>query len=200
MITYRATSGATRQRQLNDFVLRKNVNASSREERLGSAGAAQDLEQDRDGRLVEDSAVHAELETSEVEQDIEVEIDVRSARLGDTRGSGIGKGMKVSLKQGGAIGGLRRGRVGVRGASIAQDSGVDTSDEASSTNVRVRADPVVAHRPVGAENEGVALARENLDAVDCDWHYADAVDFDHGLPSSVSLEKVSWQGYRSDIP
>lgn len=89
--------------------------------------------------------------------------------------------MEVSLKEGSAVGGLRGHGVGIGGTVVAQNRGVETAGEASGAKVRICADPVVCDGLVGVQNEGVALAGENLDAVDRNGHDVDAVDFDDSL-------------------
>ena len=148
---------------------------------MRSGGAAEDLEQNGNGRLGEGSTVDLELEGGEVEHHVEVDIDIGGTRESNSGCGGVGEGVEVGLKQRGAVGCLGGG--GVRGgsASIAKDGRVETAVESSGTNVGVGADPVVVDGLVGVEYERVALSGEDLDTVDGEGLNVDTIGFDNRL-------------------
>ena len=186
MRTYRTACGTTGHRDFDDLVPGENVDTASREESLGSACTTEDLEENGNRGLVESGAVDLELERSEVEKNVKVEVNISGAWGGDTRSSGVSERVEVGLEHWSAVGGLGSGGIGDGGSGIAQDGGVNTSSEASSADIRVRANPVVVYGPVGTESERVPLAGEDLDAVDSDRHHVDTVNFEDGLSQGVS--------------
>ena len=180
MIAYRATNGTARHGELNNLVTRKLVNGTTGEEVLGKACTAEDLEEYGDGRLVESIAVDLELESGEVEDHVKVDVDISSANRSDSRSSRVSEGVEVGLEEGDAAGRVG-GRVGFSGSDVTENGRVETTVEAGRSDVGVSADPVIAHGLVGIKHERVALAGENLDAVDGEGLGVDTVRLDNGL-------------------
>lgn len=186
----REASRSTGHRDLNHLILGKDVDTSSGKEGLRSTCTAQDLEENRNRRLVEGRTINLEFEDREVELDVEVDLDVGITEARYARGCGVGEGVEVRLEQRRAVGRLGRNRVGVGGSDVAQDGGVDATRKAGGTDVGVGANPVVGGRPVGIQNKRVPLPGKDLNAVDVDWTDIDTINFDDSQNVSIDGENV----------
>lgn len=184
--TYRRTGGPTRHRNLNDLVSRKDVHAPSWEEILRGACSTQNLQQHRHTGLVEYGPVDPELQSLEVEDDVEVESYISRSEGRSSWGGSVAEGMQVGFDKGVAVRRLGRSWVGIGGAGVPQDGRVETTGEASSTEVGVSTNPVICDRLVGSQYEGVTLTSENLDAVNGQWLHVYSVNLDYRLNGKVS--------------
>ena len=133
-----------------------------------------------------------ELEGVEVERDCKVDVDIGGPGFWGPRGSGIGEWVKVRLDHRVAVGLLQCGRVAVHRPDIAQDCRVQPSIETSRTDAGISANPVIVDGLVGLQNERVALAGEDLDAVNSELLCADAVRLDDVLLEGLVSHLASY--------
>ena len=181
-------SGGDGERDLDARVGREAVDGAVWKQLARRARTAQDLEEHGHGgrheRLVVDEEVRA------VEAEVHVDRDVH-ATLG--RLSGRGKVRErdqvrlVELERACRL--VRRG-VDVGGATVAEDSRVDSAVEASGTDVGVGADPVVVNVLIRSEDERVPLPGEDGERIDNNGLVVDAVSFNDSHVVTIDGERV----------
>ena len=137
------------ERDLDGRVGGEGVDAAVGEELGSRERAAENLEQDGDGRGREGVAVDVEVRA--VEGEVQVERVVDATRLRRAGRGEVLEGHKVGLVQRKhARRRVRRG-LNLSGAGVAEDGRVDTAISRSSTGVGDRADPVVVDVGGGVE-------------------------------------------------
>ncbi len=175
------------ERQLDRRVRRERVHAPAREQVRRRGRAGEDLEQDGDVRWDEGRAVHEELRP--VEREGEVERVVDAAGHSGAGRSEVRERDEARLRERVAAASLRRRRLDIVRAGIAEDGRVHTAGERSRTDVRERANPVVVHGLVSRQDERVPLAGEDLDLVNREGSVADSVHLDDVQVVAVDGER-----------
>ena len=133
------------------------------------------------------------LEQSVHKVDIEVDVDVGSAHTSFSGCSSVSERLQVGLVQRLAVGRAVGSGVSDGGAYLSEDGRVDSSCEACVPEIGVGANPVVADRSIGIENERVPLSCEDLNGVDCEGLDVDSVDFDNCLMGRRLMAAVNFQ-------
>lgn len=160
--------------------------------KIGDIGSSvEDLQKDGSRRRLVGNAVHREQERIEVDSDLDAEVDVRGTELGNTWSSRILERRQLSLNERRSRSYLGRCGVRLACALIPKNSQVGSTLIALRPDIRLRTDPVVSNFLVSIQDEGVALASEDVNLVGDDGLGGDTVGLDDlEVRVTVDLEDV----------
>lgn len=172
---------------LDDLVPRDADDCARGKNVLCALGAAQDLQQVGHARRRVRVPVHGEHRARRCVRELDVEVDVlvRAVDAGLAERAVVER-LEVRLNERERAGGLGRGRLGRRGADVAQDGRVDAAVERLQRLVEVGLGPhpVVPYLCVCVQHEGVPLAYKRANQI-----FTDVRDGEHS-PAKIWIEST----------
>jgi len=175
--------------ELDTLVWFETVDTTLRHEVGGLLCTTQDLEENWDSRRFEGNTIYVEEEGGKVKHDVQINVDVSTARGGSSRHSRKNERVEGCLDKR-CRAGRRVCRIHCRvlrwGPCIAENSQVVVVSEIPSR--RQSANPIVVNGLVGSNDNRVTLTDEDLNRIDGKGLDVRAFNFDYGHLVPVNRE------------